>query len=77
MLLCMLFFFIRARCMAHRAGGTLPGQMASVSIRRGGAMEGKGKGGSSELALTALEWRVPRAATSGDHLQLAACSILI
>lgn len=29
------------------------------------------KGGRLELALTELEWPVPRAATSGDHLQLA------
>ncbi|MEQ2247234.1 hypothetical protein ILYODFUR_007251 [Ilyodon furcidens] len=31
----------------------------------------KREGGSSEPSLTGLEWPVPRAATSGDHLQLA------
>lgn len=33
--------------------------------------KGKGEGGSSESPLTAPEWPVPRATTSGDHLQLA------
>lgn len=39
----------------------------------------KGEGWSSESPLTALEWPVPRATTSGDHLLLAqpASSILI
>lgn len=31
----------------------------------------EGKGERSKLALTELEWSVPRAATSGDHQQLA------
>lgn len=55
---------------------SLPGQMAPVTERGGGAMEGKVEGG--ELS-TVPEWPVPRATTSGDHLQLAhpAPSVLI
>lgn len=49
---------------------SLPGQMAPVTESGGEAMEGKGERGSSEPPLTAPEWPVPRATTSGDHLQL-------
>lgn len=54
----------------------LPGQMAPVTERGGGAMEGKEEGGALSPA---PEWPVPRASTSGDHLQLAhpAPSVLI
>ncbi|KAK5881405.1 hypothetical protein CesoFtcFv8_022209 [Champsocephalus esox] len=49
--------------------------MAPVTAGGGGAMEG----GMCESCLTASEWPVPRATTSGDHLQLAhpASSILV
>ncbi|KAI4807655.1 hypothetical protein KUCAC02_027447 [Chaenocephalus aceratus] len=41
--------------------------------------KGKGKEGCVSRGLTAPEWPVPRATTSGDHLQLAhpASSILV
>lgn len=47
----------------------MPGQMAPVTGRGGGAMEGKKrKEGAVSHPLTVLEWPVPGATTSADHL---------
>lgn len=86
MCVCVLFTcaLCRVACRGHTWEGgdsaasplSLPGQMAPVTERGGGAMEGKVEGG--ELSAVP-EWPVPRATTSGDHLQLAhpAPSVLI
>lgn len=75
MYVCMRFIYfctLPSGMQGPRLGGwnsavsplSLPGQMAPVTERGGGAVEG------GELS-AAPEWPVPRATTSGDHLQLA------
>lgn len=81
--LCVLaFLFTRALCRVACGGHTWEGGtlhslfqarwLLSPGERGGGAMEGKrGRRGALSRPLTAPEWPVPRATTSGDHLQLA------